>query len=116
MKKLIQLLFISTPLFFLFQSCKNQDLNCSSNVSISLLKDIYLDELKLSKPFKEGKIDLTFTNRFLNEKMSFNLIRKTAVDEKLKNCDCGAKVEFKLDNNFIKDIRVMEKEYSSMEY
>ena len=116
MKKLIRLLFISTPLFFLFQSCENQDLNCSSNASISLLKDIYLDDLRLSKPFKEGLIDLTYTNRFLNEKMSFNLIRKTAVDEKLKNCDCEAKVEFELDENFIKDIRAMENEYSSMEY
>ena len=99
MKKTITILaFIN--FLFLITSCEDTDLNCSSHLAQSTVKDIYKDFALQSNQIQRGKIDESYVSNFLKQYLSFEFVRTTAKDKDLKICECEAKLIFNLPDDF----------------
>lgn len=84
----------------LLTSCGKDEYRCESNTGINTVKSIYKDALMNSRKVNNSGADEKFIDDFLDNKLTFSMIRTSNLNEEIKKCECEAKVIFNVERDF----------------
>lgn len=101
---------IAIIFLLIFSSCSKQP-SCDDDESLELAKQLIVQEMdrEIGLQYKMIGIDVKeILEKFIDENIEIVNARTTAIDEKLRKCDCSSEISIKYSDDFIKKIKEHE--------